>query len=539
MGPTLLCGAAAVWIVIFDDSAFWRAIFASEQGVPSFAIVLALGLVALQTTLLRLLTPGRSLKPVLSIVLLAAAVAGYFSDTYGVGIDNDMLRNLLQTDSREARELVCAALLWRVTWSALLPIWILWRVRLPPTTWLESARGYVLGAVSGAVVLCALVLPRYAAYAALLTNQPEVRHLVAPLNVVGAAVRLARQHWSSKQSWVVVGADASRSVRSGARPFLIVLVVGETARAASFSLGGYARETNPQLRGRDDILYFDDVWSCGTSTAVSLPCMFSDLPQGEFDLGAAGRRDTVLDILQRSGVDVTWIENQSGCKGVCEHIPTEHACPPGGARHERDDADLLRVLDAKLPGVHADAMLVLHSIGSHGPAYYRRVPEEYARFQPTCATERIETCTSEQIVNAFDNTILYTDHVLAGLIDRLDAERGRIDAAFLYISDHGESLGEHGLYLHGQPYLIAPDVQKRVPMLLWFSPGARARLELDVECLRGKLGEPYSHDYLSHTLLGLADVRTEAYRPEFDMLRACRGPRGRVIAAGQTTPVEP
>jgi lipid A ethanolaminephosphotransferase len=273
------------------------------------------------------------------------------------------------------------------------------------------------------------------------------------------------------------------------------------------------------------VYYFTDVESCGTATAMSVPCMFSDLPRSEFSLGTARYRDTVLDILQRTGIAVSWVDNQSGCKWVCARVPTEEAqAYDAESCHDGEclDEALLRVLDRKLPQVARDGLITLHAMGSHGPTYYRRVPEGREVFKPICATERIDTCSDEEIVNTYDNTIAYTDYILAGMIDRLAAVQQRVDTVLLYVSDHGESLGEAGLYLHGQPWLMAPKVQKHVPMLLWFSADTPARLNLDTACLRGRLGEKASHDNLSHTLLGLFDVKTQVYRQDLDLLRTCR-----------------
>jgi lipid A ethanolaminephosphotransferase len=108
------------------------------------------------------------------------------------------------------------------------------------------------------------------------------------------------------------------------------------------------------------------------------------------------------------------------------------------------------------------------------------------------------------------------------LIDRLKQRQQQLDSVMIYVSDHGESLGEKGLYLHGEPYVIAPDYQKHVPMLMWFSSDAPTRLGVDLSCMRGKLSQPFTHDYLAHTLLSVNDVVTTAYRPAFDLLSGCR-----------------
>jgi lipid A ethanolaminephosphotransferase len=402
---------------------------------------------------------------------------------------------------------------------------VIWKVTLPASTWLKSLRQYAINPVFSLVVLLAAALPVYVSYASFFRNQQSAQHLIVPANIIRASVKLAMKEIHSNIPFTVVGADAKRNVSSHDKPLLTLFVVGETARAANFSLGGYARETNPLLSKRD-VLYFSNVHSCGTATAISLPCMFSDLPRSEFNLSAAEHRDTVLDILQRAGLHVEWIDNQSGCKGVCARTPYEQAekYDPGlCSKGECLDEELLRAMDRKLPEINADSVLFLHPMGSHGPSYYRRVPAEHTTFTPTCATERIEKCTGEQIVNAYDNTIVYTDYILANLIDRLKQFQQQFDTVLIYISDHGESLGEKGLYLHGEPYAIAPPFQKDVPMLMWFSTGAAARLGVDLGCLRNKLTQPFTHDNVSHTLLGLNGVSTSAYRPQLDILKTCRG----------------
>ncbi len=522
-----LCLLVAAWIVLTANGALWKLAFAVQPASVRgwlFAASLALALLGLNLLLARGLSPGRSIRWVLSLLLVVAAAASWFMDSYGVAIDSGMLRNVAQTNLAEARDFLGLPLAWRMTWQAALPIVFVWNARLPASTWLRSSRDYALGVLAGVALLFGSALPMYSSYASFFRNQNAARYLIAPANVLVGTVTLLRKTLRGRQPFVKAGEDATRNHVAHGKPLLTLLVVGETARAANFSLGGYSRNTNPLLQ-KKDVYYFTDVHSCGTATAVSVPCMFSDLPRSEFKLSEADRRDSVLDILQRAGLAVSWIDNQSGCKRVCARLPTRQAeefhpasCKDGECL---DDA-LLYALAARLPQIDADSVIVLHAMGSHGPTYYRRVPPEREVFKPICPTERIETCTDEQIVNSYDNSIAYTDSVLAGLIDQLAAQQDKLDAVLLYVSDHGESLGEKGLYLHGQPYMIAPEVQKKVPMLLWFSPGATQRLHLDTRCLRSRLDHALSHDNLSHTLLGLSDVQTQVYRPGLDMLAMCR-----------------
>jgi lipid A ethanolaminephosphotransferase len=522
-----LCFVVAAWIVATANHTFWQH-FLKTQSLAGkgglFAASLALAMTGATLFLLRLLSPGRALRVMLSLLLVIAAGASWFADTYGVAIDSEMLRNVAQTNTAEARDFLGWPLLWRLAWLAGIPLLVVWRARLPQDTWLRASGEYVLGLLAGLALLLGAGLPMYSSYASYFRNQEVARYFITPANVLVGSVTLARKTLHRLQPYVTAGTDARRNAAPQARPLLVVMVVGETARAQNFSLGGYARETNPLLKQRG-VYYFSDVRSCGTATAISVPCMFSDLPREEFKLAQADRRDTVLDILQRAGLAVNWVDNQSGCKKVCARVPTEEArsyhpdsCHDGECL---DDA-LLHVLAAKLPKVDRDAVLLMHAMGSHGPTYFRRVTPDHEVFKPICPTERIETCSDEQILNSYDNSIAYTDFMLAGLIDQLAAQQERVDSVLLYVSDHGESLGENGLYLHGQPYLIAPDVQKKVPLLLWFSRDAAPRLQLDRTCLADRLNESLSHDNISHTLLGLADVTSSIYRPGLDLLRPCR-----------------
>jgi lipid A ethanolaminephosphotransferase len=356
-----------------------------------------------------------------------------------------------------------------------------------------------------------------------------MRYLITPGNVLWSLGRVALEDTrSAAKPREVVGADAARgplAAARGARPTLVLLVVGETARAANWGLNGYARATTPQLAAMPDLISFAQASSCGTNTEVSLPCMFSPWGRRHYDEARIRGAESALQVLQRAGVPVNWRDNQSGCKGVCEGVPVEllaRAKVPGLCDGERClDEVLLHDIDQVLkPG--ADQLLVLHQLGNHGPAYYRRYPDAFRRFQPTCDTADLRQCSREQIVNAYDNALLYTDHVLARAIAWLRERQATHDTALIYLSDHGESLGEGNLYLHGMPWAIAPDTQTRVPMLMWLSPGYAARWRIDTDCLRRRAAQPVSHDHLFHTLMGMFDVTTVAREPALDLMAGCR-----------------
>ncbi len=542
--PTRFTLTASVELALLATSLFWavavnrlfiaRALQGSADGTLAKAgFVLALGtaLVALHFLLLAPLATRWTLKPLLALLLTGTAFASFFMTHFGVYLDPSMLRNTLRTDLHEARELFSPAMLPHLLLYAVLPLLLLWRLRIVPRRSVARALLVRLGCMLlAAVALVAAVLAIYQPLASLMRNQRELRYLVTPANYIWSLASVAGlDARSASGPKVAIGLDARPGPlwATRSKPTVLVLVVGETARAANWGLNGYARQTTPELAALP-VLNFRDVASCGTNTETSLPCMFAPVGRRDYDERRIRGSEGLLQIVQRAGVGVRWRDNQSGCKGVCDGVPSEAVidlAPPGLCAEGRClDEGLLHGLDGWLQQARGTQLLVLHQLGNHGPAYFRRYPPAFARFLPACENDDLRRCSQQEIINAYDNALLYTDHLLARLIGRLQAHAATVDSGLLYVSDHGESLGENNIYLHGLPYPIAPDVQKRVPMVMWLSDGLRAAAGLDAACLARRSLQPASHDHLFHTLLGLLDVRTSLYAPDLDLALGCRKP---------------
>ncbi len=500
-----------------------------ESGTWAFAAALGAGLLALNFVVLALLCHGRLFKPVLALLLVVAAGATHFMQTFGVYLDPSMLRNALRTDVGEARELLSLGFAARVLLQAALPIALLWWVPLRQRSWARVLGLRLLWTVGGLVVLVGTVLAVFQPLASLMRNHKEIRYLITPTNVLwstGSVVAQDLKGAAKPRQPIGLDAQPGPQMQTRTRPTVLVVVVGETARAANWGLNGYARQTTPALAKIPGLVNFRQVTSCGTNTEVSVPCMFAPVGRRDYDEAAIRGSESLLHVLHRAGVGVLWRDNQSGCKGVCEGLPSEEVLqqnPPGLCSDGRClDEALLHGLDERLAQAKGTQVLVLHQLGNHGPSYFRRYPPEFAQFQPACQHDDLRQCSPAEIVNAYDNVLRYTDHVLASLIARLQARSAEVDSAVVYVSDHGESLGESNLFLHGLPYAIAPDVQKQVPMVMWFSEGLTRAAALDTDCLRRRAAQPAAHDHLFHTVLGLADVRTALYAREWDLLRDCR-----------------
>lgn len=532
MRPEWLTLACVLFLLVFCNVPFWSRLLQIYPLTTSSWLSLAAlfaCLLALFNLVLTLLAWPYVLRPVLTVLLFMTALVAYFMNQYGVMIHVDMVRNAFETDVAETRDLLTLKLAVYVFFLGGLPVWLLWRV---PLRWHLPRRELLhkLGvAILSLGLAAALLLTYFQTFAPLVRNHKELRYLLTPINYVQATSSYFKRLNAKPATLQKIGEDARLGATwaGHARKSLTVLVVGETARADHFSLNGYARDTNPLLSRQNGLINFPKVSSCGTETAVSVPCMFSGLGRENFDRETAQQRENLLDVLQRAGLTVTWRDNQSGCKGVCDRVGSENLRASPRARQycnaeECFDDILLDGLTEQLNSLSRDTVLVLHMMGSHGPAYYKRYPDRFEVFLPVCRNSQLDQCSPQEITNAFDNTLRYTDSVLSGLIDILRRHADRVDSAMIYLSDHGESLGERNLYLHGTPYLIAPDAQKHVPMLMWFSEGYQRNFGLDTACLSQHSNQPYSQDNLFHSMLGLLQVGTREYNASLDLFKSCR-----------------
>lgn len=470
------------------------------------------------------------LKPLLMLLFMISAGVAYFMAQYGVLIDAGMLRNFAETNATEVRDLLSLKLFGYLLLLGVLPAWLLFKTPISYRRWPRELLSKLLVGVVSAALLGGVALINYQGLSSLFRNHHELHLMVVPSNYIGASIGYLREQVASaKQPFITLGEDAQRNPawQTHGRKSLTVLVVGESARAENFGILGYHRDTTPQLDKEAGLIAFTDVHSCGTETAVSVPCMFSNMGRKNYDASKAKNEEGLLDVLKRAGLEVIWRDNQSGCKGTCDRVAVQDVSnlkdPALCANSECRDEILLQGLQQFIDTLDKDTVLVLHQMGSHGPEYFKRYPREYEHFTPVCESNALNNCSRESIVNGYDNTLVYTDHVLSTLIDLLRANQDKVDTAMLYLSDHGESLGEYNLFLHGTPYMLAPEQQKHVAMLAWFSDGYQKAFSVDTHCLQLSRDKPLSQDNLFHSMLGLLEVNSKVYNQDLDMFAGCRG----------------
>jgi lipid A ethanolaminephosphotransferase len=500
----------------------------SQAGSYAFAAALAIVFAGLHLLAFLVLFNRWTAKPLLTAVLALAPAPAYFMSTYGVLYDRGMMANAFATDTREAGELLSTGLFVHVAVFGMLPIALLWWVKLRRTPRRQALRRRAKWTAAVAVIVALVAAPFLRDLITAGRANRQAAHMILPTSVVVAtvsALRHAREVAAAPKIDVGADARAPTPAARGRKPRLLVIVVGETARAANWGLGGYARQTTPRLAALD-VVNFADASSCGTSTEVSLPCMFSPFGRRAYDETAIRTHRGLLHVLDHAGIAVLWRDNQpAGCKGVCDDLPTEplhDARDPDLCENGRCfDEILLRGLEAAVDARPGDAVIALHQLGNHGPAYFERYPPAFRRFEPTCDTSQLGDCTDEAIVNTYDNALLYTDHLLAEAIGLLKRRTDR-ETALIYLSDHGESLGEYGLYLHGMPYAFAPEEQTHIPLVMWLSEDFREGLGIDRACLEARARRPASHDDLFGTVLGMMQVSTSVYDPATDVTAGCR-----------------
>lgn len=519
---TKLILGAALFFVLFDNLAFFQhvlAIYPFTLKNGAFLVSLTMGFTAFIILFFTLVSSRYTIKPFLILLLMLSSAASYFMNNYNVIFDDTMIQNILQTNLHESVDLISAQLLSSLLLLGVVPSLLVYKVQLQPVTLRKAAFIKVRDGLCTLFIIFVLILVFSKFYASFFREHKSLRYYTNPTYYIYSLGKYAGQTFNSAKVEVrPLGEDARPATASGTgKRRIVIVVVGEAARADHFSINGYDRETNPLLK-KEDVLSYSNMYSCGTSTAYSVPCMFSVLPRKEYSDRKGMATENLLDVLQHAGVHVLWRDNNSSSKGVAKRIqyqdykdPAQNPICDDECRDEGMLVGLQEYIDGTTEG---DIAIILHQMGNHGPAYYKRYPASFKTFSPVCETNQFDECTVEEINNAYDNALLYTDYFLSQTIELLKKNSQEYKTAMIYMSDHGESLGEYGVYLHGLPYSMAPEVQKHIAALFWFGDS----FQIDRRTLKENAANSYSHDNLFHTVLGLLDIQTAVYDASLDII---------------------
>jgi len=516
IGQYRLIVLVAIFFVIFDNVSFFKntvKIYSLGSENIAFLFSLAIVLVSFTIFLFSLLSSKYTTKPILIFSLIASSFANYFMNTYHIVIDGSMLQNALQTDLEESLDLFSFEMVAYFIFLGVLPSIFVYKAKVTYGTFKSELISKLKTIFISLAIIIVVLFSFSKYYTSFFREHKPLRFYTNPTYWIYSAGKYVGNTFAGVDGELqTIGLDAVVEKNRDSKRKIVILVVGEAARADRFSLNGYSKETNPLLKN-ENIVNYKNINSCGTSTAISVPCMFSLSCKDDFNYKKGILVENVVDVLEHTKeIKVLWRDNNSDSKGVALRVDFESfrtsknntICDDGECR----DEGMLVGLDSYIEK-HSkkDILIILHQMGNHGPAYYKRYPKKFEKFTPVCETNQLEECSVEEISNAYDNAILYTDYFLSKTINFLKKYSKENETKMIYISDHGESLGENGLYLHGLPYFMAPSCQTNVAALLW--DGGKRRANIDTE---------YSHDNLFHTLLGLYNVKTIVYDKTKDIL---------------------
>lgn len=521
----------ALYFTLVLNIAFFREVISLSHPTDYFLLTTPLVLFVACNIVFNVLSVPVLHKIIIPAFLLISAAVSYNSLVFNVYFDRDMLTNVLQTNVAESSRMFSFSYVAWLLVVGVLPTVLYLCVKVDYKKWWVELLARMGSILASALFVFAIGAVFYQDYASFFRNNKYLPHLLVPSNFVGATISKIKHTRMENMPFVQTGIDAKME-KTDDDVNVSVIVVGETTRAQNWGLNGYGRQTTPYLAERvkrgENLINFTDVSSCGTATAISVPCMFSSLNRSDYDAVQANHQDNLLDTVQHAGVKVQWIENDAGCKDVCNRVPTINTVdlqvPEYCTDGECLDNIMLPELEKALANASQDTVIVLHTIGSHGPTYFERYTEKERQFTPTCDTKEINQCSQAELINTYDNGVLYIDQFLDKVIGQLEAYPN-LKTSMLYLSDHGESLGENNMYLHATPYAIAPKEQTQVPMVMWFSPKWVENKKVDLTCLRQNANRPYSHDNFFHSALSLMDMKmasVKAYNKDLDILAACR-----------------
>lgn len=531
--PFTLLISIALFLVLTANIGFFRQALIeypfSQNGI--FILSLALVLFGVLLLILTLICYRWTLKISTILLIWIAVICAYFTDTYGTIYDTNMLQNALQTDRAETQDLLNIWLFLRLIFLAILPSFLILKSPLIWQKWQSTLKQRLL--TLGLALACIIlpIISQSGQYASFFREHKSLRMYTNPTTPIYALSKLLGNEYQKARQpkeTIMHALDAKKSTAHH-KPNLAIFVVGETARADHVSFNGYERQTFPKLAQQTGLINFSQTTACGTSTAYVVPCLFAYANANDYDVDLAPFHENVLETLQRTGVFVLWRDNNSNSKTVMDRLPLDQyqdykspqnnpICDPT-ADNECRDLGMLAGLDEVLAQhPNQDVLIVLHQMGNHGPAYDKRYNAEYRQFTPVCTTNELAQCEHQSLINAFDNALLATDDFLNQSINWLKNKQDQYQVNFLYVSDHGESLGENGIYLHGMPKKIAPKEQRHVPMFFW-SPQTQAKA--DPANPVKTIDTPTTQDVITPSLLQMFDIQTQATQGQtsiFDLI---------------------
>ncbi|MBV7441771.1 phosphoethanolamine--lipid A transferase EptA [Weeksellaceae bacterium TAE3-ERU29] len=437
-------------------------------------------------------------KALLILFFLINSVAVYFVNTYGVIIDESMIGNVFNTNYDESSSFFSLKMIIYLVLLGIIPSIYIIKAKIVK----DSLKRFSITSLSILVFLGILVFANASNWLWIDKNSKQLGGLAMPWSYsINTALFFIHKNKENEKEILLPDAKIKNHEKS-----VVVLVIGESARSQNFSLYGYEKDTNPLL-SKEQNLYHFNATSCATYTTAGVKCILEHKNTGKL-------YEILPNYLNRTGVDVVWRTTNWGEPPV--HIEDgkylkKEKLQENCMSDENCDYDevLLSGLKEQILASNKDKILIIiHTSTSHGPTYSKKYPSKFEVFKPVCNSVELGNCSQEELINAYDNTIVYTDYILYSIIEDLKSLKD-YKSTMLFVSDHGESLGEKNLYMHGLPKSIAPKEQYDIPFIVWVSDGSKQL----------KKENDLSQNHVFHSVLNFLDIESPIYDEEMNIFK--------------------
>lgn len=434
-------------------------------------------------------------KYLFALLFILSAVSVYFINTYSVIVDESMMSNVFDTKYSEASSFFSIRLILYILVLGVLPGIYIFKTKIVYPT----VKRFLLTSSLALLFLLVMVFVNAKNWTWIDKNSKQLGGLAMPWSYsVNTALLFVHKHQQNEKEILLPDATIKDNKKS-----VFILVIGESARRANFSLYGYKKNTNPLLSKTKNLFWFNAT-SSATYTTAGVKSILEYKNSSKL-------YEILPNYLYRTGVDVVWRTTNWGeppvhIKSYLNKAKLESECK--GENCEYDEVLLNGLKEQILASKKNKIFIVLHTSTSHGPTYSKKYPPQFETFKPVCNSVELGECSHDELINAYDNTIVYTDYILDSVINILKQLKA-YSSAMIFVSDHGESLGENNLYMHGMPRSIAPKEQYEIPFIVWVSDSTKQL-------------KPYkalTQSYVFHSVLNFLGVQSPVYDESMNIFK--------------------
>lgn len=434
-------------------------------------------------------------KILLVLFFIINSIAVYFVNTYGVIIDESMIGNVLNTNGEESTSFFSIKLVLYIIVLGVIPAIYIIKAKIINVT----LKRFLITSSLTLLFVLTLVFVNASNWLWIDKNSKTLGGLAMPWSyTVNTSLFYIHQYKKNEKEILLPNATIKDNKKS-----VVVLVIGESARSQNFSLYGYKKNTNPLLSKVPNLFHFEAT-SGATYTTAGVKCILEHTHTDDL-------YEVLPNYLYRNNVDVIWRTSNWGEPPI--HIKEyqnrdflKRTCKVEDCNY--DEILLTGLKEQILASKKNKILIVLHTSTSHGPTYSKKYPPRFETFKPVCNSVELGKCSQTELINAYDNTIVYTDYILYHVIEDLKALK-EFNSAMIFVSDHGESLGENNLYMHGLPLSIAPKEQYEIPFIVWTSDGSKQL----------KPNKVLSQNNVFHSVLKFLSVQSPIYDEKMNIFK--------------------